>query len=120
MKHYRKDSDEDICTCRDTYIKYWEEHVGHFDPSKKHFLITGHTHRPLFCKLSENMCWLNPGSLSHRRNGESQKPMDYATIEDGEVTLKTAYYDTKRNYEAIMSRNFNEDCKKYAEFAYKF
>jgi len=58
-------------------------------------LIFGHTHRQAVRYLSDQLLWLNPGSVSYRRNDDPDQTAHYATITDGAIALKRLSYDIK-------------------------
>lgn len=55
-------------------------------------LIFGHTHRQAVRYLSDSRLWLNPGSVSYRRHDDPDKTAHYATIVDGQISLRRALY----------------------------
>ncbi len=57
--------------------------------------IFGHTHRQAVRYLSDKLLWLNPGSVSYRRNDDPDQTAHYATITDGTIALKRLAYDIK-------------------------
>ena len=56
-------------------------------------LIFGHTHRQGIRTLSDDLLWLNPGSVSYRRPDDPDQTAHYATIQDGIISLKRKSYD---------------------------
>ena len=56
-------------------------------------LILGHTHRLCIHYLSDELLWLNPGSVSYRRRDDPDQSAHYATITDGKISLKRIGYD---------------------------
>jgi len=56
-------------------------------------LILGHTHRQAVRYLSDQLLWLNPGSVSYRRRDDPDQTAHYATITDGAIALKRLPYN---------------------------
>jgi putative phosphoesterase len=56
-------------------------------------LIFGHTHRQGVRYLSDELLWLNPGSVSYRRQDDPDQSAHYATITGSEISLKRVDYD---------------------------
>ena len=56
-------------------------------------LIMGHTHRQAIRYLSDEILWLNPGSVSYRRRDDPDQTAHYAVIVDGNISLKRLSYD---------------------------
>lgn len=56
-------------------------------------LILGHTHRQGLRFLRDDIFWLNPGSVSYRRQDDPDQTAHYATITDGAISLKRLAYD---------------------------
>ena len=56
-------------------------------------LIIGHTHRQAVRYLSDDILWLNPGSVSYRRKDDPDQTAHYAVIVDGNISLKRLSYD---------------------------
>lgn len=56
-------------------------------------LILGHTHRQSIRYLSNTDLWLNPGSVSYRRQDDPDQTAHYATITDGVLALHRLAYD---------------------------
>jgi putative phosphoesterase len=64
-------------------------------------LIFGHTHRQAVRYLSDRLKWLNPGSVSYRRNDDPDRTAHYATITDGVISLQRLEYDYRPVYLAM-------------------
>ena len=64
-------------------------------------LIIGHTHRQAVRYLSDELLWLNPGSVSYRRAGDPDQTAHYATIVNGRLSLHRLPYDTTPVYQAM-------------------
>ena len=58
-------------------------------------LILGHSHRQAVVCLRDNRLWVNPGSVSYRREDDFEKEALYAVIENGEIDLRAVGYDRK-------------------------
>lgn len=56
-------------------------------------LLLGHTHRQGVRYLSDEVLWLNPGSLSYRRRDDPDQMAHYAVIENGRFSLRRLAYD---------------------------
>lgn len=56
-------------------------------------IIFGHTHRRGIYHLGDNMTWLNPGSVSYRRQDDPDQTAHYLTIVDGTIQLQRVAYD---------------------------
>ena len=56
-------------------------------------LILGHTHRQAVRYLSDELLWLNPGSVSYRRPDDPDTTAHYAVITDCVISLKRLSYD---------------------------
>jgi predicted phosphodiesterase len=61
-------------------------------------LIFGHTHRQAVHYLDDDVCWINPGSVSYRRPDDPDQTAHYATIEDGVISLRRIEYDLSPVY----------------------
>ena len=79
-------------------------------------LIMGHTHRQSIRYLSDDLLWLNPGSVSYRRRDDPDQAAHYATITDGEISLKQAAYDITPLYKAIQQVRLKESEMEQANF----
>ena len=56
-------------------------------------LILGHNHRQAMVCLRDNRIWMNPGSVSYRREDDFEKEALYAVINNGEIDLRAVAYD---------------------------
>lgn len=56
-------------------------------------IIFGHTHRQSIRQLSHDYLWINPGSVSYRRQDDPDQTAHYATITDGVLALHRVPYD---------------------------
>jgi len=56
-------------------------------------LVLGHTHRQGVHYLSDEVLWLNPGSVSYRRPDDPDQTAHYVVITDGTISLKRLPYD---------------------------
>lgn len=92
------------------YAAYWhmrtlgEDRVG---KAAERRLIFGHTHRRAVHYLSDNELWLNPGSVSYRRNDDLTRVAHYMTITEGRIALKSADYDRAPLYRAVSGMKLN-------------
>ncbi len=64
-------------------------------------LIFGHTHRQGLHYLRDDLLWLNPGSVSYRRQDDPDQAAHYATITDGVIALKQVSYDLAPLYRQV-------------------
>ena len=64
-------------------------------------LIIGHTHRQAIRYLSDELLWLNPGSVSYRRYGDPDQTAHYIVITDGHLSLRRLTYDLKPVYHTM-------------------
>ena len=71
-------------------------------------LILGHTHRQAVRYLSDDIYWLNPGSVSYRRPDDPDQTAHYATITDGVISLKRLAYDLEPIREYIQGISLNK------------
>lgn len=66
-------------------------------------LIIGHTHRQAVRYLSDDLLWLNPGSVSYRHAKDPDQTAHYATIVNGRFSLHRLPYNRKLVYQ-VMSQ----------------
>lgn len=71
-------------------------------------LIVGHTHRQAIRYLSNDQCWLNPGSISYRRRDDPDKMAHYITIVDEKIFLHRLDYDRSPLHQALKGLCLNE------------
>jgi predicted phosphodiesterase len=72
-------------------------------------LILGHTHRQGMMILGEREVWLNPGSVSYRRQDDPDREAHYIVIEDGVVSLRSVPYDYNAVYAEVMRQRVAAD-----------
>jgi putative phosphoesterase len=72
-------------------------------------LIMGHTHRQAVRYLTDDLLWLNPGSVSYRRPDDPDQTAHYATIVDGRISLHRLPYDLTSLYAAVQTVALNPD-----------
>jgi putative phosphoesterase len=90
-----------------------------FDPALSHKisrLILGHTHRQSIRYLSDEYLVLNPGSASYRRHDDPDQTTHYATITDGNISLKRLAYDISPLQRSIQCVNLKESEMEVARF----
>lgn len=83
---------EEIVSLYD-YENFCRSKFKSFQGFEMNRVILGHTHRQAVRYLSDNILWLNPGSVSYRRPGDPDQTAHYATIIDGMISLKRLAYD---------------------------
>ncbi|MCC5839667.1 MAG: metallophosphoesterase family protein [Opitutales bacterium] len=66
-------------------------------------MIFGHTHRRSITFLSDEDCWINPGSLSYRRTDERWRGAHYAVIQDGNISLRGIPYPTEQLHREVLA-----------------
>lgn len=66
-------------------------------------IIFGHTHRQSIRYLSNEYLWVNPGSVSYRRQDDPDQTAHYATLVDGVLALHRVAYDLDP-LRAVMDR----------------
>ncbi len=64
-------------------------------------LVFGHTHRQARHYVSNDLMWLNPGSVSYRRPDDPDQSAHYAVLIDQEMYLRSCPYDVRPLFEAI-------------------
>ncbi len=64
-------------------------------------LVIGHTHRQAVRYLSDDVLWLNPGSVSYRRFGDPDQTAHYSVIIDGQISLRRLAYDFTAVYHTM-------------------
>lgn len=69
-----------------------------FDNIEYTRLILGHTHRQAVRILSDDLLWLNPGSISYRRRDDPDQTAHYMTIVDGRIHFHRLTYNFKPLY----------------------
>lgn len=74
-------------------------------------LIFGHSHRQAICQFRGERLFLNPGSVSYRREDDNDKTAHYAIIENGIITLKAVEYDRSALLNEILSLAINNDLR---------
>ena len=80
--------------CIGLFDHFWQENsVASSDMPVR--LILGHSHRQAVVCLRDNRLWVNPGSVSYRREDDFEKAALYAVIENGEIDLRAVAYDRK-------------------------
>lgn len=78
------------------YETFRAERFDHIDYTR---LILGHTHRQAIRHLSNDLLWLNPGSVSYRRRDDPDQTAHYMTIVDGRIHLHRLPYNFKPLYQ---------------------
>lgn len=85
------------------FERFWQAAAGNeLQGVKERRAIFGHTHRRCVHVLGEDICWLNPGSVSYRRPDDPCKDAHYIVIESGKIRLKSVPYDRSRSLAAAM------------------
>ncbi|MCC5849777.1 MAG: metallophosphoesterase family protein [Verrucomicrobia bacterium] len=68
-----------------------------------HRMIFGHTHRRAITHLSDEDCWMNPGSVSYRRPDEHWRGAHYVLIQDGTISLRALPYPTEALHREVLA-----------------
>jgi putative phosphoesterase len=71
-------------------------------------LIFGHTHRQAVHYLSDQLLWMNPGSVSYRRADDPDQTAHYLTITDGAINLRRLAYDVGPLYHYVRGVQLQE------------
>ena len=79
-------------------------------------LILGHTHRQCIHYLSNTTLWMNPGSISYRRQDDPDQTAHYMTITDGAITFQRVAYDVGKVYDAVQQVQVKETEAKVANW----
>lgn len=79
-------------------------------------VIFGHTHRQSIRYLSNDHLWLNPGSVSYRRQDDPDQTAHYATITDGVLALHRIPYDLAPLRTALQRVSLKEGEMRVAHF----
>ena len=91
MTHLYYDYDE--ITNLNAFYQFQKDRFHGENNSDLNHLILGHTHRQGVHYLSDEVLWLNPGSVSYRRPDDPDQTAHYAIISDGTISLKRQPYD---------------------------
>jgi len=83
-------------------------------------LIFGHTHRQAVRYLSDDLLWLNPGSVSYRRPDDPDQSAHYATINDGVLSLKRASFDLRPLRRYVNGISLKESERDVAEWFFGY
>ncbi len=89
----------DIIRSVEAFRQFGHERFG--QPLRQ--MIFGHTHRRELHYLSDQDAWLNPGSVSYRRDDELVRGAHYAVIQDGHVSLRTVAYPTEHLHKEVLA-----------------
>lgn len=79
-------------------------------------LILGHTHRQGMMILGEREVWLNPGSVSYRRQDDPDREAHYIVIEEGVVSLRSVPYDYNAVYTEVVRQRLAVDEMRIAQW----
>ena len=79
-------------------------------------LIFGHTHRQSVRSLSDELLWLNPGSVSYRRTDDPDQSAHYATLTDGVISLRRLPYDLRRLHRFVQGVSLKPEELRAANF----
>jgi putative phosphoesterase len=79
-------------------------------------LIMGHTHRQSVRYLADDRLWLNPGSVSYRRQDDPDPCAHYAVITDGKISLRRLAYDRTPLYQSLQHIHLSESEMNAARF----
>ena len=103
LTHYYQEYEE-IVSLHD----YKQFRQARFGGTPYQRLILGHTHRQAVRYLSDDLLWLNPGSVSYRNLDDPDQTDHYATIVDGRISLHRLTYDLTRLYQAFQAVSLNQ------------
>jgi len=78
-------------------------------------LILGHTHRQGIHYLSDDVLWMNPGSVSYRRLDDPDQSAHYGTISDGRISLKRIPYDLAPLHQKFRGISLRASENRFAE-----
>ena len=98
--------DYDLLLSRHAYRAFCAER---FPGQRFDRLILGHTHRQMLVMLGEREIWLNPGSVSYRRQDDPDQHAHYAVIVDGRVELRSLPYDCAAVYNEVERQRLAEN-----------
>lgn len=73
------------------FDRFWQ---GESAPERR--MLFGHTHRRCVHLLGEGALWINPGSVSYRKEDDPDKRAHYMIIEDGQIRFGAVSYDRSR------------------------
>lgn len=105
VKHQYDDEYGQIET-ESQFNDFWNLYVPESVPEYcERRIIFGHTHRQYVHRLSENICCMNPGSISYRRPDDPEKRAEYMVIKDGRIRFCKIPYD--RSVQLNVARDFN-------------
>ena len=105
-----------VIECRRQFEAYWQMQCPDSDPRKAHRCIFGHTHRSCHMTLDDRMLWLNPGSVSYRREDDPTKGAEYAVITDGQIRLKQIPYPHRHLYNKVCALNLTPNDMRVGRF----
>lgn len=98
------------------YDQFIAEAFDHAATDEISRLIMGHTHRQAVRYLADDRLWLNPGSVSYRREDDPDPAAHYAVITDGKISLRRLDYDRSPLYRFVRNIHLNESEIKVARF----
>ena len=106
---WAKEQDSDMVYCEIISLHDYEQfRQARFGGTPYQRLILGHTHRQAVRYLSDDLLWLNPGSVSYRRPDDPDQTAHYATIVDGRISLHRLTYDLTRLYQAVQAVSLSQ------------
>ena len=87
------------------FIDFWKLYApkDSWNFAKKR-IIFGHSHVQNFRKINDNMECLNPGSISYRRPGNTEKRAEYILIINGDYSFKLVPYN--RTHQLNIAKMF--------------
>lgn len=114
LTHMYRDYNEIVSLfAYDQFIAEAFDHVASGEMSR---LIMGHTHRQSVRYLADDRFWLNPGSVSYRREDDPDPAAHYAVIADGKISLRRLDYDRSPLYRFVQNIRLNESEMRVARF----
>jgi len=96
MRHQMIDNSYAMPETAEQFDGCWRRWGGGDTEEKR--LIFGHIHRRCIHQLDDHKLWLNPGSVSYRRQDEQDKRAHYMLITDGRITFHAVAYDRSKMY----------------------
>lgn len=100
------------------FHRFWEQQSDEsIKGSHVKRMIFGHTHRRAVHYLSDDELWINPGSISYRRQDDPTKGAHYMTITDGQIDMKHLNYDRSALLQASLATRMKSS-EREAAFIY--
>ncbi|MBN1665961.1 MAG: metallophosphoesterase family protein [Anaerolineales bacterium] len=113
LRHMYRDYEEIISL--HAFNQFSAETFPECEPGVIQRLILGHTHRQAVRYLSDAQLWLNPGSVSYRRKDDPDQSAHYATITNGQISLKRLTYDVRPVFASMSQAVLKESEMRHIE-----